>query len=87
MKDLYGNNDHTSPIVYLLKYGFQAYLPNLEIKNRGRMYYISNGIETFMKQYLYEYGAILFITYIIFCVFVFPGKQCGDTPSVTVDGV
>ena len=55
-KDLYGNSVHTVRIIYLLKYRFQAYLPNLEIHDNGKMYYDFNNNDTFMKQGYYEYG-------------------------------
>ena len=36
-KYLNDNNDHTTPTIHLLKYGFQAYLLNLEIHNDRNM--------------------------------------------------
>ena len=66
-KGLYDNDHHTAQILYLLKYGFQAYLPNLEIQRSGRIYYDFNKSDTFMKQICYEYGGTLFVTYMI-CV-------------------
>ena len=73
-KILYDNNDYMAPIIYLLEYGFQAYLPNLEIHNSGKMYYNFNGIETFMRQGYHEYGATLFVIYMICLSLCFPGN-------------
>ena len=53
-KDFHDKNVYTAQIIYFLKYGFQAYLPNLEIHTNGRIYYDFNNSDTFMKQGYYE---------------------------------
>ena len=44
-KGLYDNDDLRAPMVYVLKYGFQAYLTNLEIHNNGKTYYNSMALK------------------------------------------
>ena len=63
------------PIVYLLKYAFQAYTPSLKVHIHGKMCYSLDDIDNFMRQGDYEYGATLFVTYMICVSLCFPGNS------------
>ena len=52
-------------IVYLLKNGFQAYIPNFELRTHGKMCYNMDGINSFIRQCQYEYSATSFVVHII----------------------
>ena len=74
-KNLFDNDGHMGPIIYLIKFGYQGYVPNLEVHNHGKMCYNLDGIDNFMRQGHYEYGATLFLTYMICVSFCFPGHS------------
>ena len=71
-KNLFDNDGHMGPIIYLIKFGYQGYVPNLEVHNHGKMYYNLDGTDNFTRQGHYEYGATLFVTFMICVYLCFP---------------